>query len=156
MKKISLFLFAIFLIAASCDTKSTTIPSANLPQPTLAQNFQTYTDQKYGFSFQYPDTKNSTKQSNTNSETLDFHSFVLYVNNPGIGFEGMDLISNENKIINGIAMHRISYGNVQDKTVGIITYEFSKDKNDYLFFANTTNISENSFDAIVSTFKFTQ
>jgi len=129
--------------------------------------WKTYTNSQYGFEFNYPGKLLYKETSSSNklgpNFTLEFGStqgrdenFTMYINNPGIGFEGFDDLGKKDLIINNIKMQKHIYGDAPSKITGIITYEFSKDGNEFLFVGNAEIIKETDFDQILSTFKFTK
>ena len=78
--------------------------------------------------------------------------FSLDINNPGIGFEGLDTISSETKTINGVSMRRDVYGDAATNQIGLILYAFDSGENNYLFIRQGGSVDD--FDRAISTFKF--
>lgn len=126
--------------------------------------WKTYANTEFGFTLQYPQKFVVGEQPSAG----DFHAihfsnpegrdvgFELDINNPGIGFEGYDVISDTKETVNNIQMQKTIYGDLQTKTPGLIVCEFIKGSDHYLLFANADILSVSEFGNIVSTFKFTK
>ena len=146
-------------------------------------SWKTYINEDYGFEFKYPenlevniqfDQKNvNLKPENPNNETfnwfqmslsnkenIELFDFSLSINHPGVGFEGMEEVSEATINIDGVQFRKdvLLYTDddykVNNSGKGLILYGFHSGDNGYMVVADKS--FEKLLDQIISTFKFTK
>ncbi len=142
-------------------------------QASVLKDWETYTNSKYGFEFQYPDTLKITNEQDhpnyySDSEDpnikklswldislvdkIDNKEFNLNLsmNHPGLGFGGWDSVSKSTLIVSGIQVKKEVLQEIGSGSK-MVLYTFSKNGNGFMI---SSSGSVELADQILSTFKF--
>lgn len=144
------------------DLTDTTIVTTSSDQ---TSDWKTYKNDKFGFSFEYPDTwaiQNKTDDSSGVTSGVIFNSpqgtTLLTVNNPirEIGYEGGTAIKNEKIVIGGQSFTKVTLKNENNNVSIHLTWNKSNwSKSGEIWSLSKGNDADTILNRILSTFKFT-
>lgn len=141
------------------------------PNPTAG--WKTYKNDKQGFELKYPSNMMVLTNNYTSNDTFPDYSYIsigtdqdhaitIGVNQPGVGFEGYDILGKKTVNVGGVSAERTVMKEA-GSNVWLVLFSFNRQqsgesaKDGYMIIYRVNSEAElqgNVFDQIASTFKF--